>query len=92
MSLEPAVQSRARISLILGLAIDVIDGQELYVVIAAARARRFAIAVMHQCGHAIALLSASILFSFGFWILPHELPARKYLTPLACPLKAMCVG
>jgi hypothetical protein len=87
LSLEPAMQSRARVALMLGPSIDVIEGQELNVVITATRARRVAIAVVHQCSHAIALLCSSALRSLNCGILLHELPTRKYLAALARPLK-----
>ena len=89
MSLEPAMQSRAGIPLSLSPSIDVIEGQELNVVIATTRASRVAIAVVHQCGHAIALLCSPAFRSLSFGILPHELPSRKYLAALACPLETL---
>src|SRR5260221_9962746 len=48
MGLEPAMQLRAGVPLVLGSSVDVIESQELDVVIVAARACRVAIAVVHQ--------------------------------------------
>ncbi len=89
MRLEPAMQLRAGVPLVLGSSVDVIESQELDVVIAAARACRVAIAVVHQSGHAIALLCSSALHSLCFGIVPHELPARKYLAAFARPLETL---